>query len=72
MALDCRPPSPLYVIMLLDFSARVLLVGLKALLDRLRPDDSILAAIRILSVLITRLHGIPWNALLATLESGAP
>lgn len=29
------------------FSARVLLVGLKAPLDRLRPDDSILAAIRI-------------------------
>ena len=47
MALDCRPPSPLFVIMLLDFSARVLLVGLKAPLDRLRPDDSILAAIRI-------------------------
>ena len=47
MALDCRPPSPLFVIMLIDFSARVLLVGLKAPLDRLRPDDSILAAIRI-------------------------
>lgn len=47
MALDCRPPSPLFVIMLLDFSARVLPVGLKAPLDRLRPDDSILAAIRI-------------------------
>lgn len=33
--------------MLIDFSARVLLVGLKAPLDRLRPDDSILASIRI-------------------------
>lgn len=33
--------------MLIDFSTRVLLVGLKAPLDRLRPDDSILASIRI-------------------------
>lgn len=33
--------------MLIDFSARVLLVGLKASLGRVRPDDSILASMRI-------------------------
>lgn len=32
---------------LIDFSANVLLVGLKAPLDRLRPDDSIFAPIRL-------------------------
>lgn len=72
MALDCRPPSPLFVIMLIDFSARVLLVGLKAPLDRLRPDDSILAAIRIFERFDNEASRIPWIALLATLESGAP
>lgn len=49
------------------FAVRVVLVGLKVPFDRLRPDDSILALVRIFGRFITRSSGMPR---LSRLEQG--
>lgn len=54
------------------FAARVVLVGFKLPLDRLRPDDSILALVCVFGGLMTWLYGVPWNASSVTLGAGAP